>query len=407
MIKNPGDTRRNLPILFYTMVVVMLGFGMVIPIMPFYIKSFGASGSALGLLMATYAIMQFIFSPVWGGFSDRYGRKPILMLGILGNALAQLMFGLSTSLWMLFLARTLAGVLSSATLPTAMAYISDSTSAEERGDGMGKMGAAMGIGMLLGPGIAGWLATRWLALPFFLAAGLSLLALLLVFIFLPESLPESQREKSGAKFKGPDLKEMWQALYSPIGVLLFLAFLVNFGLTNFEGIFGLYALERYGYGPQEVGYLLTFIGVVSALVQGGLTGPLTKRYGEVLVIKVFLAISAIGFVLMTLPEETLGLLLAVGFFMFGNAMLRPAVSSLTSRRATIGQGAAMGLNNAFMSLGRVAGPLWGGFVFDYSLNLPYLSGAVIMLAGLVITQLRLQPDTPVQAEADPGVVVAE
>jgi len=142
-------------------------------------------------------------------------------------------------------------------------------------------------------------------------------------------------------------------------------------------------------------------------VQGGLTGSLTKRYGEVLVIKVFLVISAIGFVLMILPEETLGLLLAVGFFMFGNAMLRPAVSSLTSRRATISQGAAMGLNNAFMSLGRVVGPLWGGCVFDYSINLPYLSEAVVILAGLVITHLKLKPDAPTQAEPEPGTVIAK
>jgi len=160
------SNRRNLIILFYTMVVIMLGFGMVIPILPFYIKSMGASGTALGALMATYAVMQFIFAPVWGSLSDRYGRRPILMVGILGNALAQLIFGLSTHLWMLFAARTLAGILSSATLPTAMAFIGDSTSERDRGGGMGMMGAAMGVGMLLGPGIAGFLATRWLALPF-------------------------------------------------------------------------------------------------------------------------------------------------------------------------------------------------------------------------------------------------
>lgn len=130
----------------------MMGFGMIIPILPFYVEQFNTGGSTLGLLMATYALMQFIFAPVWGRLSDQHGRKPILMLGILGNAIASLLFGLSTQLWMLFAARALAGILSSATLPTAMAYIGDSTSEEDRGGGMGIMGAAMGVGMVIGPG---------------------------------------------------------------------------------------------------------------------------------------------------------------------------------------------------------------------------------------------------------------
>ncbi len=146
------NQKKNLSILFFTLIVIMLGFGMVIPVMPFLVKSFGASGSAMGTLMASYALMQFLFAPFWGSLSDRFGRKPILMIGVLGNAIAQLLFGLSTELWMLFVARILAGILSSATMPTAMAYISDSTTHKERGGGMGLLGAAMGIGMVIGPG---------------------------------------------------------------------------------------------------------------------------------------------------------------------------------------------------------------------------------------------------------------
>ena len=160
-------SQKNIVILFFTLIVIMMGFGMVIPILPFYITSFGASGSALGALMAAYAVMQFIFAPIWGGLSDQFGRKPILMIGVLGNVIAQLLFGLSTSMWMLFASRILAGLLSSATLPTAMAYISDSTSHKNRSGGMGILGAAMGIGMVIGPGIAGWLANISLSTPFF------------------------------------------------------------------------------------------------------------------------------------------------------------------------------------------------------------------------------------------------
>lgn len=242
------------------MVVVMMGFGMINPILPFYIIEFGVGGSAMGLLMATYAIMQFIFSPIWGGVSDRIGRKPVLMIGVLGNAIAQLLFGFSTELWMLIAARILAGILCSTTLPTAMASIGDSTSEQDRGGGMGIIGAAMGVGMVLGPGIAGWLATSSLSAPFFLAAGLSIGALAIVFLVLPESLPAEDRAKGRSQMRGPQINILWKALFSPIGFLLFLSFLVSFGLTNFESVFGLYANASYGYGPQQVGGLLNLLG---------------------------------------------------------------------------------------------------------------------------------------------------
>jgi len=390
---------RNIAILFFTLVVVMLGFGMVIPILPFYIKSFGASGSALGALMASYAVMQFIFAPIWGSLSDRYGRKPVILIGVLGNGLAQLFFGLSSQLWMLFAARILAGVLSSATLPTAMAYIGDSTTEEDRGGGMGVLGAAMGVGMVLGPGIAGSLASRSLATPFFVAAALSALALLLILITLPESLPGHKRQLKSVHIQGPQLQEMWRVLFSsPIGLLLFMAFLLSFGLTNFEAVFGLYALERYGYGTREVGWLLTFIGVVSTLVQGAFTGPLSRRWGEAKVIKFALIGCALGYIFMLGASNLFTLILTTGFFITGNALLRPLVSSLTSRRATVGQGIAMGMNNAFMSLGRSVGPLWAGLIFDINMQFPYISGALIMLIGFIISILWLSNATQVEPD---------
>ena len=388
------QNRRNLVILFFTLVVIMLGFGMIIPLVPFYIDRFGASGSELGLLMATFATMQFFFAPIWGGLSDRRGRKVILMVGVLGNALSQLFFGLSTELWMLFASRALAGILSSATIPTAMAYIGDSTSDEDRGAGMGMLGAAMGLGMVLGPGIGGWLATQSLALPFFVAAGLSVAALLFILFVLPESLPAEARTQGQKGPKGPQLGEMWRALSGPIGILLLLAFLVSFGLTNFEAVFGLYTMVRYDYGPQQVGTVLTVIGLVSAIVQGGLTGPLTRRWGETALIRASLLGSAVGFVLMLQARAFAGVLLTVSLFIMSNALLRPAVSSLISRRTTTGQGVAMGLNNSFMSLGRIIGPAWAGFIFDTNISYPYLSGAGIMFAGFVVSLIWLKAEKP-------------
>ena len=376
--------------LFFTMVVVMIGFGIVIPIMPFYIENFGAGGAELGAMMAVFSLMQFIFSPFWGALSDRYGRKSILLAGILGNALSMLMMGLAGSFPILLLSRALGGLLSSATLPTAMAYISDSTDEDNRGGGMGVIGAAMGVGMILGPGIGGWLSAHSLSTPFFAAAGMSLLAMLLIWRFLPESLPEEMRSQETGRVRGVQIGVLWQALFGPMGFLLFLAFLVNFALASFEAVFGLYADMRFDYGPQQVGTILMVVGLVSTLVQGLLTGPATRWLGEATVIKLSLIASVLGFFLMTLFVQDTLVLLTVGFFVFSNAMLRPAIMSLASKLSTGGQGMALGLNNAFQSLGRVIGPLWAGLLLDLDVNLPYLSGAVIMLASFLYAMWAMQ-----------------
>jgi len=380
---------RNLVILFVTLVIMMMGFGIIIPILPDLVVRFGGTGIEMGGLMAIFSAMQFLFSPMWGGLSDRFGRKPILMLGVLGNGISMLALGLSTSMWMLFAARGLAGVLSSATLPTAMAYISDSTDEKSRGGGMGVIGAAMGLGMVLGPGIGGIMSGISLQAPFYFAAVLSLVAMIAVWLFLPESLAVESRGKS-VKLQGPQLKEMWDSLFGPIAFLFVSAFMISFALTNFEGIYAFYAQERYGYGPETIGIILTAIGVVSVFAQGALTGIATRKFGEVSVIKVYLFASVIGFLVMLLANNLIAVILTSSFFVLANAMLRPAVSSLISQRTTQGQGIAMGLNNAYMSLGRVIGPMWAGFIIDVELFLPFTTGAIIMLIGFLASLIYLK-----------------
>src|SRR5512134_1604230 len=181
------NARNPTLILSFTLLVVMLGYGMVLPVMPFYIEKLGAGGRELGWLMSTYSLMQLICAPLWGILSDRIGRKPVLTMGVLGYAITLLLFGLAKSFWMLFLARTLSGILSSATMPTAMAYIGDQAPEKERSKGMGQLGAAMGIGIVVGPLLGGFLSTDSLSLPFFLGAGLAFVAFLLVVTILPES----------------------------------------------------------------------------------------------------------------------------------------------------------------------------------------------------------------------------
>jgi DHA1 family multidrug resistance protein-like MFS transporter len=252
--------RRNLYILTFVLFVVMLGYGIAIPILPFYIESMDAGGMELGLLAASYAAMRLIFGPIWGGLSDRFGRKPILLIGILGYVVTMTWFGLATQLWMLFAARILAGILSSATAPTTMAYVSDSTPEDERGGGMGLLGAAGGIGTILGPAMGGFLASTSLSLPFFIAAGMALLALILAVVFLPESHP-AQAQATSEKKAIVDVRAWWQALFSPIGTLFMLTFISTSGLMIFANVFGLYGLERFGYGPEQVGIVMMVLGL--------------------------------------------------------------------------------------------------------------------------------------------------
>ncbi len=373
--------RRNIYILTFTLFVVMLGYGVIIPILPFYIENMNAGGTELGLLTASYAVMRLIFGPIWGVLSDRVGRKPILLIGIAGYVVTMIWFGLATELWMLFAARVLSGILSSATAPTTMAYIGDSTPEEERGGGMGLLGAAAGIGTIFGPVLGGFLVDSSLATPFFVAAGMALLSLILTAIFLPESLPAEARQVSKTERKLIDLKSWQKAIFSPIGNLLLLTFISTSGLMIFANVFGLYALDKFGFGPEDIGIMMMVLGLVSALTQGILAGPVTKRWGDETVIKFAILGTAFGFIGMFLANSYLTILVSTAFFAMMTALQVPALTSLTSRRATVPQGVAMGLSNSFISLGRIVGPIWGGVALDIHAGLPYLSGAAVMLAS--------------------------
>jgi len=380
-----ASNRRNVAVLSFALVVVTLGFGMVIPLYPFYIEKLGAAGSDLGLLIATAALLEFVFAPVWGSISDRIGRRPVLMIGMAGYGISSLLFGLSTELWMLYAARALSGLLSSATSATAMAYISDCTADEDRGAGIGALGAATGLGLIVGPGLGGWLGAGSLATPFFVAAGLAAASLLLILALVPESLPVEAR--TAGTLKTVQFGALWQALRSPVGILMALLFLVSFGLANFESVFGLYAAAELDYGPERVGVILMVVGVVSTLGKATLIGPLTRRWGEAVIIKASTLASSMGFLVLLMAHTYAEVLLATGLFILSKTFLRTALLSLASRRATVGQGAAMGLGNSFISLGLIAGPIWAGSVFDLAATYPYISGAVIMALGFAISMV--------------------
>jgi len=392
--------RRNLFILVFALLVVMLGFGMVIPVFPFIIDKLGASGSALGVLVATAALTEFLFGPIWGSISDRVGRKPILMIGMFGYALSMFAFGVATKLWMLLLFRALSGVLSSATMTTTMAYIGDSTSEKSRGGGMGILGAVAGAGTVIGPGVGGLLAGGSLTTPFFVSALMALLSLLLIALLLPESLPVEARATQGQKIKLIRFNELWGALTGPIGLLLLVAFLATFGTSNFESVFGLYMLRKLNYGPEQVGGILTLVGAIALVGRGLLTGFVTEHWGEPTVIKTSLIVGAVGFILLLLANTYATVLLTTGIFTCSITFLRPSIHSLTSKRTNAGQGASMGLSNSFVSLGRVAGPIIAGIIFDINPNFPYLAGALILFVVFLMSLVWVKEERPLPTELE-------
>ena len=390
--------RRNLFILVFALLVVMLGFGMVIPVLPFIIDKLGASGSALGVLVATAALTEFIFGPIWGSISDRVGRKPILMIGMFGYALAMFAFGIATKIWMLLIFRAISGILSSATITTTMAYIGDSTSEKQRGGGMGILGAVAGAGTVIGPGIGGLLAGGSLSTPFFVSALLALLSLLLVALLLPESLPMESRVTQGQRIKLIRFGELWRALTGPIGLLLLVAFLATLGTSNFESVFGLYMLRKLNYGPEQVGGILTLVGAIALIGRGLLTGFVTSHWGEPTVIKTSLIVGAVGFILLLLANTYVTVMLTTGIFTCSITFLRPSIHSLTSKRTTAGQGTSMGLSNSFVSLGRVVGPIFAGVIFDINPIYPYISGALVLLIVFVLSLIWIKEEQPSSAE---------
>src|SRR5699024_3072691 len=336
----------------------------------------------LGLLMAVYSLMQLLFAPMWGRISDRVGRKPIILTGVFGLAISFFLMAIATNLWMLFVARIIGGLLSSANMPTVMAYVADITTEEDRGKGMGIIGAAVGLGFILGPAIGGIFSKSSLSLPFFIAGISSFVTFLLVLFVLKESLSPDELGK-----QDKEKVSLRQHLSGPIGILYFLQLFVSLSLAGLEATFAYFVAERAGLGAVELGYLFMIMGFAGALVQGGLVGTLTKRLGELFVIQIGIIISAVGFGLILLIDNFVTAAIFLTVFGIGNGFIRPSVSALLTKTSTVGHGSVTGLLSSFDSLGRIIGPPLGGWLFAISIGLPYISGIILSIIAYGLFKL--------------------
>lgn len=379
--------KKNLPLLiiFLTIFIDLLGFGLVIPILPFYAEHFGASAFQVGLLSMSYSLMQFIFAPIWGRISDRVGRRPVLLLCLIGTAVGHLVFSFSDSLIMLFVSRSLTGI-AAASIPVAMAYISDVTTEENRAKGMGLVGAAFGLGFIFGPAIGGILSQYGFPVPIYFASLLSAVASVLAYFKLPESFnPSEIKNVDEQKF---NLKNLKKALVNPaIGLLFIIFFLITLSFANLETVFALFTERKFGYDATINGYIFTLVGVISALTQGVLIGPLVKKFGEKKLITSSVFLLGTGFLLFPLANNIYTFLPVVALIAFSIGVHNPSVITLISKNTPKEkQGGILGLNQSLGSLARVMGPVWGGFFFDtISIGFPFFSAGILIFLIFFIT----------------------
>jgi DHA1 family multidrug resistance protein-like MFS transporter len=375
------STKFALYILMFNMFIAMSGIGLIIPIMPAYLDTFGVAGQALGTLIATFAFAQFLFSPLSGELSDKYGRKNLIIFGLVVFGLSQLLFGMASELWILYLARFFSGVGGAFLIPPMMAFVADITTYEERGKGMGYLGASMSLGFMIGPGIGGFLSEVSLQFPFYVATAVALIAALLSYIALPNVKPAVQ----AADYKRENLyQQMKRSVYTPYFVMLIVMFIFAFGLSNFQSTIALYVDKQFQFTPKEISVVITVGGFVGVVVQTFVIDSLFKRFGEMRVILVNLLVSAAAMIGILFVNTFWTILFVSAIFFTAASLLRPAINTLISKLAGDSQGYAAGMNNAYMSLGNMIGPALAGVLFDIDMSFPYIAGTLILLVCFFI-----------------------
>jgi DHA1 family tetracycline resistance protein-like MFS transporter len=399
--------RSPLFVLFLTVFIDLVGFGIIIPVLPLYAERFHASPVAIGWLTGIYSGMQIIFTPILGKLSDRFGRRPILLLSISGTAIGFALMGMAAALPLLFIARILAGI-TGGNISIPQAYIADVTPPEQRSHSMGMIGAAFGLGFTFGPLIGGIMSRISYSAPFFFAAGLAIANALLVYLILPESLSHEHR---ASPHEEASIAEVFQHGHGwMFAIVVATYFFLIAGFSIMTTLFALFTEKRFDYDAHANGFLFGFIGILTVIVQGGLIGRLVKMFGEVTLVRVGMLLTTASLALLPMSSNLTLLLIVCAGLSLGSGFASPSLSGLASQMIDRGwQGRALGVMQSAGSTGRLLGPLLGGWLLMLDLKkpvteygrTPFLVGALLCSIGALLAFCVKKPMGNRSVEAIP------
>lgn len=378
-----SDKKQNLTlfILLLNLLLAFVGISLVIPVMPSIMNDMNLSGSILGNMVAAFAISQLIVSPFAGKWTDRFGRKIMIVIGLILFSFSELLFGLGKTVEVLFISRILGGVSAAFIMPAVTAFIADITTPSERPKALGYMSAAINTGFILGPGIGGLLAEFGTRAPFFVAAAIAAIAAIISVLFLKEpdrvehTVVHASEQKRGLR-----------RLFVPIYFIAFLLiFLSSFGLASFESLFSLFVDHKFGFTPRDIAILVTGGGLVGAIAQLLLFDTLTKKYGEIALVRYSFVASALLVFAMTIVNSYWTVMITSCIVFIGFDLMRPGITSYLSKVAGNEQGFVGGMNSMFTSLGNIFGPIIGGFLFDLNFNFPYYFATIVLIIGIILS----------------------
>jgi MFS family permease len=367
------------------LITIFIGFGLIIPVMPVLVQETGAAPYHLGWLLSIYAFCSFILSPIWGGLSERYGRRPLIMIGTLGYTVSFFLFGIATdNLWLMYVSRILGGCFSGAATSVAMAYVADITSEAERNKGMGLAGMSIGLGFIIGPAVGGVLSFVSLSFPFFVASAVSVLLTGGVYVYLAETLlpeallPEARQQRS-LQLKA----SRWKAFTGALKYLYVISFVGSFGLAGLEATLQYFQMVKIQATPVQIGLILLISGIVGALIQGGVVRKIRSGH-ELRAIGIGLVVSSAGMVLILFSTNFWTATLFVVIFGAGNTLIRPLVTSLVTKKSNLGHGVSTGLVTSMDNLGRMIGPLVATSLYSANIHLPFLVTALVTLLSITL-----------------------
>jgi len=376
----------TLSILLVNLFIAFLGIGLVIPVLPTIMNELSINGTVVGYMVAAFAISQLIASPITGKWVDLYGRKRMIVIGLIIFGLSEFLFGIGKTVEVLFFSRILGGISGAFIMPAVTAFIADITTMQQRPKALGYMSAAISTGFIIGPGFGGFLAEIGTRVPFYAAGVLGLVAALLSFILLAE--PERSEE---TKANG-NVKTGFRTIFKPMYFIAFLLiFVSSFGLAAFESLFSLFVDHKFSFSPKDIAIVITGGAIFGAIAQVFLFSPLTNKLGEIGLIRYSLVFSVILTFMMTVVSHYYAILLTTFFVFVGFDLIRPAITTYLSKIAGNEQGFVGGMNSTFTSLGNIFGPILGGYLFDINLNYPYYFATIVLILGVILALFWKKP----------------